>query len=148
MADDERLREAGDPRTPPGRLRTIHRTAMGRVYSAVIGNPSLPLELLRQELLAEDSEVAQAAWHNPSVPVLLESEPRAPYEEAAYRELLRWHTWMGTRCQAPTGTLAELVGAWGSEHVELRSAWQADGHRCREFARHLAVLFGLPWPTP
>ena len=67
MTADDMLREASDPTTPVERLRVLYAKATGHHYDAVVRNPSLPLDLLRWELLAGST----MAWFNPATEALL-----------------------------------------------------------------------------
>ena len=95
------VREASDPATSPGRLGEIWRWVvrenarrepqdMPEVYAvqtALLRNPSCPLELLRQVLQGRSGYGSIQAWHNPMVPLLLMQEPLPEYTAAALRTL-------------------------------------------------------------
>lgn len=143
MSIDELLREASDPTTPPERLRFLcrHESVRRATAATALRNPSVPLDVLREALV--DSEVLDgrlaerlAAWHNPSVPLLLMGEPRPEYREGA-RLLLAL---LGTE-RDPAVSLEVLVDDW--RNVEARGHGRS--RVTRELARHLADLFGLPW---
>ncbi len=154
------LTEAADPSTAPARLRQIaglapwrdrtlavHAEATARrVHDAVMRNPSLPLDSLRATLLDRETPLrwTLGAWHNPAVPLLLLSEPDAGYLDAALRALL-WHEQRAGLRPSGTETLVDEVAWWAAWGRHGRS--HAPSLRCRDFARHLASLFGLPWPV-
>lgn len=133
MTDADLLREAGDPTTLPERLRATLSDAIGRYASqarkdpALLGqirtlvrNPALPLPVLGQVLLWPTKPYSVDAWHNPSVPLLLLTEPRAEYARAA----------------------AALVVAVGREVDD------GNFQPVTDLARHLSVLLGPDWPEP
>lgn len=136
MANDNLLREASDPTTPSERLRELwgYASIGHELPDALARNPSLPLDVLRGELLEERSP---AAWHNPAVPVLLLSEPRPEYAKAARRAL-------GNVAFAHGGQRIVLAPSL-EEGVALVASGGYVPQTCA-FARHLAGLFGLPWP--
>ncbi|RYE89975.1 MAG: hypothetical protein EOO75_10910 [Myxococcales bacterium] len=150
---DELRREASDPATPGERLEAIRRWVvreaarrdppeMPEVYAvqaALLRNPSYPVDLLRQALRGRGGYGSIAAWHNPLVPLLLLQEPLEEYGEAALRTL---------RSLAPVaihGALARAVEL--PEAIAVCAATPAaEGGMARGHARHLASVFGLPWP--
>ncbi len=127
---DERLREASDPTTPGERLVVILDDATGEagrrdslheaprrhgmppelqpLRVAVLRNPALPLTVLRAVLRQERTpQMALDAWHNPVVPLLLQSEPTPDYHEAARRLLATL-----TPHRMPGTSLESLVREW------------------------------------
>jgi hypothetical protein len=150
-AGDDLLREASDPTTPGERLRALLMTAHGRplpealvMWSAAYRNPNLPLTRLRQALLTPDlhrvSDTLLAAWHNPSTRLLLLQEPLPAFAAAAHRALRRLGDIEGHSGPGRADDLPRTVSAW--------AAFPAcpGAPAARQFARHLADLFDLPWP--
>ena len=161
-ANDELLREAGDPTTPGERLVQIVRgevwanrpagvegwTLIEQTSCAALGNPSLPLAVLGRSLLETRGRSALAAWHNPSVMLLLLSEPRPEYRLAAHR-LLTLETRQARMVfrSRLAETLAGLVHLWALVPRAMASGRLTGASlQCHALARHLAGLFGLPWP--
>ena len=143
---DDPLREASDPTTSPERLVTLLASAESlAVAEAVMRHARLPLPLLRRRLrvapLASNPFALHcAAWHNPVVPLLLWSDPLPDYESGALSVLQRLGGFEGLWAPVHAGTLAESIA--------LLACHRAPVSRARDFARHLADLFGLPWPGP
>lgn len=115
----------------------------------------------------------RAAWHNPIVPTLLLSQPHHDYLEAAERLLdhmtaacdpdlhirtirevtaRREQMALDHGAQPPFTVLPSLlafIAAWAA----MPDVRDVPGHHSlpqsyRDTARHLAGLFGLPWPAP
>ncbi|RYE86338.1 MAG: hypothetical protein EOO75_15850 [Myxococcales bacterium] len=110
--------------------------------TTALRNPAVPLDVLRERLLDReilDGRLAErlAAWHNPSVPLLLLSEPRPEYREGA--RLLLAH--LGTE-RDPDVSLEVLIEDWRTIDPRRHPRTQVT----RDLARHLAGLFSLPWP--
>ncbi|RYZ17323.1 MAG: hypothetical protein EOO70_02260 [Myxococcaceae bacterium] len=126
------LLEARDPTTPSERLRVIYVGATRHRYDAIVTNPGLPLDLLRQELL----EGSVQAWHNPAVPALLLAEPLPEYEAAARRALGRLLA-MNEK-HAATLTLRGLF-------VLLARQESAQQRRAERLAHRLSQVFDVPW---
>ncbi|RYE93526.1 MAG: hypothetical protein EOO75_04170 [Myxococcales bacterium] len=101
------------------------------VSRAVMTNPNLPLSLLR----AFVTSGFETAWRNPSVPLLLLTDPSPEYEVAARRLLALASLEEGKYVR---GNLAQLVAQWAP----------GPPGRARRLARQFALLFGLPWPSP
>lgn len=155
-ADDDLLREAADPATPGERLRVLwHETLdrLDRSFShadrlalfAIMCNPSLPLDLLRDVL-----RMGGDAWYNPSLPALLRSEPGDEFRGLALRLLAT----MGTQenCIAPDQPrLAAMRAALAQDLAAAVAVWSSvpayKAPKTWEFARLLATLFHLPWPA-
>lgn len=140
--DAELLAEARDPTTSPGRLQQLFREGprdnpgfARAMREALLTNPALPLDRLRTMLLMGDMR----AWYNPSVPLFLMMEPRPEYREAARRLLARL-----MRMPART-SIESLIGHWSEPGLRPTTVRQV---QVRDFAHHLASLFGLPWPAP
>ena len=129
--------------------RRGHREFTNPLPLRVRVNPSLPLDLLRELLLGQN----QPAWRNPAVPLLLQSEPRPEYAESARATLASWalgceyyaHPDLRAHLTriAQTRNLATAVALWGQVPAKQLPAGE---HDALAFARHLASLFGLPWP--
>lgn len=144
---DDLLREASDPTTPPGRLQVLFSGSPGlsdeqsrRLRAAVVGNPSLPSGLLFTALGLPRDDWCLPAWLNPAVTLLLLCHPAPMYEEMALRALQCLSIPAGSDWEVvPVSTLAEGVAAWAAAPAD-------DASEERAFARHLAGLFGLPWP--
>ena len=130
---DEVLREAQDPTTSGERLSAIwHDVRRTRaITDALLTNPNaVPSQVCTW--LAHHRD----AWYNPLVPSLLMLNPSLR-SQAAW---LLWHESDGHVVASPHN-LAPGVVAWRRRHP------RDDGERrTRAFARHLAGLFGLPWP--
>lgn len=139
-----RFEEARDPQTDGERLRALClREGPAEVMFAALQNPSFPLDELRTVLL--DTSVPAgpdqvAAWHNPAVSVLLLSDPRPEYREAA-RGLLAWANAMDGRAESLESLVARVASGGSRQPVTSRT------QRGRDLARRLAGLFGLPWPA-
>ena len=142
MADDDLLREASDPATPGERLRVLWRAAVNahdeyrtphiqRVLVTILRNPSLPLDFLSEFLLGLNFD----AWFNPTVPLLVWSQP--VYRDAAYQTLLRL-----TPGHSADTSFEGLIKLWAVGDLVPLDEQQAQVHA---LARHLASLFGLPW---
>ena len=142
MTDDDLLREASDPTTLSERLRELSRgVPLGHEFpDALARNPSLPLDLLRRELL---DGWTGAAWYNPATPLLLQAEPLPAYERAAWQSLCQLADTESDDGPRGVSTLAEAV-ALCARRRHHRPRWSGT----ERFARHLASLFGLPWPEP
>ena len=149
MTDDDELREAGDPTTPGERLRgLVANSPSAQVHALVLGNPSLPLEVLRDHLMQRPASYDLSphlhAWGNPAVPLAMLVYPAREYRDNA-RWLLRYHARdlkAAPRKGWPSSGLDADVAAWAA--TPPRGMAQA---RVRRFARHLAGLFSLPWPS-
>ncbi len=160
--NDELLREASDPTTPGERLAQIvsgevwaNRPAGVEGWSkieqtscAALGNPALPVAVLGRSLLEARGRSALAAWHNPSVVLLLMMEPRPEYRLAAHR-LLALETRQARMVfrSRQSETLAGRVHLWALVPRAMASGrLTGPSLQCHALARHLAGLFGLPWP--
>jgi hypothetical protein len=173
---DALRRELSDPGTPAARLSALATEAFDRLEPSPLetappplvananelldmlaSNPALPLPTLDALLRAHCSwSFTTVAWHNPAVPLLLVSDPS--YAEHAttllrdYRDhaegddQLRDLDYEGNRATCrPAGedSLAAAVRDWADE-TYLPTCQHDDA---RDLARHLAGLFGLPWPA-
>ncbi|RYE82151.1 MAG: hypothetical protein EOO75_21125 [Myxococcales bacterium] len=149
MTDDDLLREARDPTTPGERLRELVASApSARLRSLAMGNPALPLEVLRDHLMQRppsyDLDPYLHAWGNPATPLVMLAYPAREYRDNA-RWLLRYHAKdlkVAPRKGWPSSGLDADVAAWAA--TPARGMAQV---RVRRFARHLAGLFSLSWPS-
>ena len=157
---DALLREASDPATTGERLEEIFLGEGWMMLSeaeeapllAALANPSFPILSLASFLLLEEGDpieayehhlmirAQQAAWQNASVPLLLLSQPRDSYLSAAEMLLDQMSQELDPPLHAQVApTLEARIAAW--------AAMPPPQHQpARAFARHLAGLFGLPWP--
>lgn len=132
--DDGRLREASDPTISAARHAALwddvpRSTA---VSVALLRNPAVDPARLRTWL----SHHADA-WYNPLVPLLLLADPLLAQKAA-------WRLHMECDGSDNPGTSDHLLKR--NLIVWARARPRTDvGRRTREFARHLAALFGLPW---
>ena len=138
------LDEASAPTTSGERLRQIaglHPSdpwpePWGRIQAAVLRNPGLPVDLLREALLRGSVD----AWHNPGAALAMLASPDPSYPAAALRALLRFEQ-LHPRSSVPplmtvdASVLARRLGWWATvpDHPD-------DNERVRRFARHLATL--------
>ena len=122
---DDPLREASDPTTSPERLVTLLASAESLAVA---------------EAVMRHARLHCAAWHTPVGPLLLWSDPLPDYESGALSVLQRLGGFEGLWAPVHAGTLAESIA--------LLACHRAPVSRARDFARHLADLFGLPWPGP
>ena len=151
LADEELLREASDPRTTGERLRGVWAEATirarrgpadcvaGQALDRVMQNPSIPLDLLAAWL----REYRLEAWYHPAVPLLLRGEPSPDYEEVAFLLL------ENLECRHEQ-ELGSRSGRTLAEHLMVRAQIPAGNESerpVRACVRHLAGLFGLPWPS-
>ena len=148
---DDLLREASDPLTPGERLRELVAHE-GPVSLAALRNPNLPVDLLRDWLLGDATadlprslSYDTAVWSNPAVPLLLLRDPLPAYQDSALWVLSGLTSYGSLLLDAET--LDEAIDQW-ARHLSR----DMTGDRRREqleacaFARHVADLFGLPWP--
>jgi hypothetical protein len=149
MTPDDELREASDPTTPGERLRVLVMSAhSARLRDLALGNPSLPIEVLREHLVQRppgyDISPYLHAWCNPSTPLVMLAYPAREYRDSA-RWLLRYHARdlkAAPRKGWPSSGFDADIAAWAA--TPPRGIAQA---RLRRLARHLAGLFSLPWPS-
>ena len=148
-AVSDALREARNPRTSGERLPVLAlRDETGEVMRAALCNPSFPRGELRMVLLDTTAPVGPdqvAACQNPAVAALLRVEPLSPYQDAALRVL----EYLARQAQDASHETDERTFEQRILEWSFRSAGE-EGHahrsEARAFARHLARLFGLPWP--
>ncbi|RYE84095.1 MAG: hypothetical protein EOO75_18540 [Myxococcales bacterium] len=148
---DERLREAGDPTTASERLGELLRRGRqggeAALLAALVRNPSLPLDALGDALRSTREPWCPAAWHNPSVPLLLLATPSPAYVEAALGALLHVERGWPVGVVPGTITLERRVRFWSDYRPRPSDPWgPVRIAEARSFARHLAGLFGLPDP--
>ena len=104
-------------------------------------HPNMPLPGLGIALLRSTSIMSIGAWFNPNVPLLLMSHPLPEFLGAAERALHDYAPLQKTR-----SSLASQVASW---HEMAQQPDRTDyEQKAIAFARHLASLFGLPWPEP
>ena len=160
MSGDEPLREAADPTTPGERLADLFRRSLGggsvdedlALAQAVLRNPNVPMAVLREGVLGSGRwETAPRrqleAWRNPSVPLLMLTMPDPRYGVAA-RRLLVWLE--NEHASGKSGNVAQRWEGASLDRVVAFWARMRPGPSLaivRAFARHLAGLFGLPWPS-
>jgi hypothetical protein len=138
MNEDELLREASDPTIGAERLHALWEATWRMqerrvVFVALLRNPSIDERTLRHWL------DEWQAWENPLIPALILADPsmREAAAVALYEEA---HTTIMPDDDYPQD-LDEQVTLWAA-HVPR----DPQEEHVRAFARHLAGLFGLPWP--
>lgn len=160
LATDAELAEAASPLTPGERLSEMLGTRWqgDNVPHLVVRNPSLPWQDLRPVLEGQGPRCIRRihglvtdAWRcNPALPVHLMADPRPELLEAAARTLQAeaLGSMPGFLGRKPDqASLAALVAILA--RLEREHAWGFDGQTgLMGLARHLARLFGLPWPDP
>lgn len=161
-ATDDELREAGDPTTPGERLAELFavRWRESDVPRRLARNPALPWAELRQLLTWRLYEslygvsLVLDAWHNPALPLHLMANPDPEVRDVAARllwsrtsEVLPARHFQGRLPPAEPLGLPALVAVLG--RLERDASFISDSLRVRDLldlVRHLAGLFGLPWP--
>lgn len=107
--------------------------------TAILRNPALPFDILgRVLLMIPTHRWSTMGWYNPAVPLLLLKEPSPLYREAAER-LLAYESGVSPSM----ASLDRLVHVWALR----RTGDSSRDRQTRSLARHLAGLFGLPWPA-
>ena len=140
MSDDDPLREAADPLTPPERLWALWQSGGSAPRSraleqALMSNPAAPLDLLRWWLTCG----YERSWFNAGIPLLMLTQPFPELRNYAQTVLARHGPAADARLP-----LATLVARWAQ--VAQRAARSADEERALTLAHRLAELFDLPWP--
>lgn len=162
------IAEASDPTTPPERLAALFPLVMKHnqhdlaqeFVNALLGNPNLPIHMLRNALLAPPIHpFSVAAWHNPTVTMLLLMEPLPEYAVAACR-LLHWAHGGRTLpddVRDQPGPLSARVAMIAHESLpagrapappsaQAPAASSPPVDEAHTLARLMARLFRLPWP--
>jgi hypothetical protein len=148
--------DASDPSTDPDTLWELLRSGDVRARVAAAANPNLPADELA-ELLAprldryersafDRGEEHVAAWQNPAVPMLMLQQPREEYAEAACLVLMWLEHLHGVRKGSADDSLRSRLGEWQASWAPPRRAQVHD--IVRDFAMHLATLFGQPADEP